>query len=240
MWPIIHIEEFETSLLTLFGVSLVLWRRKADNTLSNPCFRPSLLTSQHLHFQFPITSLLKIFVRSRRDWKKKMPGRIPTLPLFQSLRLRKPLPFFVPFCIVMPTHGERGVGGNFAGREGGNRKHEMMMWGWWWNDLLFTFILQRNFPRAWEEHILLLAFALLWDLCFTSFFLYEYCIWLLARLALGWETNWRKVLAGLDELLARKRKPKRFSKSFASNLCVWRKWADLKINCAKPLRLMKK
>jgi hypothetical protein len=80
--PIIHIEGFETSLLTLLGVSLVLWRRKADNALSNPCFWPSPLTSQHLHFQFPITSVLKIFVRSRRDWKEKMPGRIPTLGSF--------------------------------------------------------------------------------------------------------------------------------------------------------------
>jgi hypothetical protein len=74
--PIIHIEEFETSLLTLFGVSLVLWRRKADSALSNPCFMtlpPNFTTSE-----FPITSLLKSFVRSRRDWKKKMPARIPT------------------------------------------------------------------------------------------------------------------------------------------------------------------
>ncbi len=31
-----------------------------------------------LHFQFLITSLLKFFVRSRRDWKEKMLGRIPT------------------------------------------------------------------------------------------------------------------------------------------------------------------
>jgi hypothetical protein len=54
---------FETSLLTLFGVSLVLWRRKADNAHSNPLFYgPSPLNSQHLHFQFPITSLLKILL----------------------------------------------------------------------------------------------------------------------------------------------------------------------------------
>jgi hypothetical protein len=71
--PIIHIKGFfETSLLTLLGVSLVLWRRKADNEHSNPLFYgPSPLNSQHLHFQFPIASLLKIFVRSRRDWEKK-------------------------------------------------------------------------------------------------------------------------------------------------------------------------
>jgi hypothetical protein len=53
-------------------VSLVLWRRKADNEHNNPLFYgPSPLNSQHLHFQFPIASLLKIFVRSRRDWEKK-------------------------------------------------------------------------------------------------------------------------------------------------------------------------
>jgi hypothetical protein len=65
-------KDFETSLLTLLGVSLVLWRRKADNAHSNPLFYgPRPLTSQHLHFQFLIVTLLKIFVRSRRDWKKK-------------------------------------------------------------------------------------------------------------------------------------------------------------------------
>jgi hypothetical protein len=49
-----------------------------------------------------------------------MPGRITTLPLYQSLRLRKIVAFlFVPFCIVMPTHGKEGGGGIFAGREGG-------------------------------------------------------------------------------------------------------------------------
>jgi hypothetical protein len=31
-------KDFETSLLTLLGVSLVLWRRKADNADSNPLF----------------------------------------------------------------------------------------------------------------------------------------------------------------------------------------------------------
>jgi hypothetical protein len=65
-------KDFETSLLTLLGVSLVLWRRKADNEHSNPLFYcPSPLNSQHLHFQFTVASLLKIFDRSRRDWEKK-------------------------------------------------------------------------------------------------------------------------------------------------------------------------
>jgi hypothetical protein len=65
-------KDFETSLLTLLGMSLVLWRRKADNEQSNPLFYcPSPLNSQHLHFQFTVASLLKIFVRSHRDWEKK-------------------------------------------------------------------------------------------------------------------------------------------------------------------------
>jgi hypothetical protein len=56
-------KDFETSLLTLLGVSLVLWRRKADNEHSNPLFYgPLPQNSQHLHFQFPITSLLKILL----------------------------------------------------------------------------------------------------------------------------------------------------------------------------------
>ncbi len=60
-------------------MSLVLWRRKADNEHSNPLFYcPSTLNSQHLHFQFTVASLLKIFVTSRCDWEKKLPGRIPT------------------------------------------------------------------------------------------------------------------------------------------------------------------
>jgi hypothetical protein len=74
----IHIKEIETLLLTLFGVSLVLWRRNADSALSNPCFMTLPLTSQHLNFQFPIYFNFQNFVRSRRNWKEKMPERIPT------------------------------------------------------------------------------------------------------------------------------------------------------------------
>ncbi len=60
-----------------------------------------------------------------------MPDRNPTLPLFQLLRLRKTVAFFLrPFCIVMPTHGKREVGGGeFCWEEEGNRKCEMMMMG---------------------------------------------------------------------------------------------------------------
>jgi hypothetical protein len=51
--PIIHVEGFETSLLTLLGVSLVLWRRKADNTLSNPCLMALPLNFTTSAFPFP-------------------------------------------------------------------------------------------------------------------------------------------------------------------------------------------
>jgi hypothetical protein len=79
--PIIHNEGFETSLLTLFGVSLVLWRRKADNALNKPCFMALPLNFTTSAFPIPnyfTFKNLKFFVRSRRDWKEKMPGRIPT------------------------------------------------------------------------------------------------------------------------------------------------------------------
>jgi hypothetical protein len=59
-----------------------------------------------------------------------MPDRNPTLPLFQSLRLRKTVAIFLcPFALSCPPMGRERWGGNFAGREGGNRKCEMMMMG---------------------------------------------------------------------------------------------------------------
>jgi hypothetical protein len=165
--PIIHIEEFETSLLTLLGVSLVLWRRKADNALSNPCFMALPLNFTTSAFPIPNYFTFKNFVRSRRDWKKKCREGSRHSPSYNRYGFANQLQLLVPFCIVMPTHGEgEGVGGGtLLGGKGGNRKHEMMMWGWWWNDLLFTFFLQRNFPRAWEEHILLSCFCF----CFEIF-----------------------------------------------------------------------
>ena len=183
-------KDFETSLLTLLGVSLVLWRRKADNAHSNPLFYgPRPLTSQHLHFQFPITSLLKIFVRSRRDWKEKMPGRIPTLPLLQSLRLRKPIAVHCAlWCIVMPTHGG---GGDFCreGRGGLKAWNDddvglMMKWS------AFYILSTKEFLRARGEHILLFALLLFLELCFAP------CIPYFG----SWNKNWGKVLAGLEKM----------------------------------------
>ncbi len=63
---------FGTSLLTLFGVSLVLRRReRLITSIATPVLLPSPLNSQHLHFSFTVASLSNIFVRSRRDWEKK-------------------------------------------------------------------------------------------------------------------------------------------------------------------------
>ncbi len=63
---------FETSLLTLFGVSLVLWRReRLITSIATPVLLPLPLNSQHLHFSFTVASLSKFFVRSRRNWEKK-------------------------------------------------------------------------------------------------------------------------------------------------------------------------
>jgi hypothetical protein len=124
-------KDFETSLLTLLGVSLVLWRRKADNAHSNPLFYGlSPLNSQHLHFQFPITSLLKILLEVIAIGRKNA-GKDPDTPPLPIAMASQTVAFF---CALLHCHahpwGREGVGGVFAGREGGNRKHEMMMmWG---------------------------------------------------------------------------------------------------------------
>jgi hypothetical protein len=57
-------KDFETSLLTLLGVSLVFMKEgKADNEHSNLWFYcPSPLNSQHLHFQFTVALLSKILL----------------------------------------------------------------------------------------------------------------------------------------------------------------------------------
>jgi hypothetical protein len=65
--PITFIEEFETSLLTLFGRVPGFMEGKADSALSNPCFMTS--PSDFTTFEFPISNYFNFqnFVRSRRD-----------------------------------------------------------------------------------------------------------------------------------------------------------------------------
>jgi hypothetical protein len=59
-----------------------------------------------------------------------MPGRNPTIPLYQSLRLRKTVAFFLcPFALSCPPMGRERWEGEFCWEGRGNRKHEMMMMG---------------------------------------------------------------------------------------------------------------
>ncbi len=71
--PSIHIEGFwNLPVNPARCVPGFMEERKADNEHSNPQFYcPLPLNSHHLHFQFTVASLLKNFVRSRRDWEKK-------------------------------------------------------------------------------------------------------------------------------------------------------------------------
>ncbi len=82
--PIIYIEEIETSLLTLFGRVLGFMEGKADSALSNPCFMTS--PSDFTIFEFPISNYFNFqnFVRSRRNSKEKLPGRVPTIHLLHE------------------------------------------------------------------------------------------------------------------------------------------------------------
>ncbi len=114
---------------------------KADNERGNPVLLPlvpefiniCISHLQFLHFQ-------KFFVRGRRDWEKKCRIGIWHSPSSNRYGFAKIVTFFLcPFCIVMPTSGERG--GEFSGGKGGElevRNDD----GWWWDELLFTFFTQ--------------------------------------------------------------------------------------------------
>ncbi len=102
---------------------------KADNERSKPVFiAPCPRIHKHLNFSSTVSTLLKIFVRSRRDWEKKCQIGIRHSPSTNRYGFAKIVAFCLcPFCIVMPTSGERG-GGSFSGGKGG--------WigsvKWWW------------------------------------------------------------------------------------------------------------
>ena len=84
------------------------------------------------NFQFTVASLLKIFVRSRRDWEKKCRIGIRHSPSTNRYGFAKIVAFYLrPFCIVMPTSGER-EGGNFIGGRGG----WMGSVKWWWRVMM--------------------------------------------------------------------------------------------------------
>ena len=114
--PIIHAEG-------LFGTSLFNPSRrvpgfmkggKADNERSNPVLLPLVPEFTNIcisHLQ--LLDFQKIFVRSRRDQEKKCRIGIRHSPSTDRYCFEKIVAFYLcPFCIVMPTSGERG-GGEF-------------------------------------------------------------------------------------------------------------------------------
>jgi hypothetical protein len=113
--PIINIEEIETSLLTLLGVSLVLWRRNADSALSNPCFMTLPLTPQHLNFQFPIYFNFQNFCRVVGIGRKKCRKGFQHSPSSNRYGFANQLQLLVPFdalsCQPMGGGGEFLPGG---------------------------------------------------------------------------------------------------------------------------------
>jgi hypothetical protein len=70
-------KDFETSLLTLLGVSLVLWRRKAENALSNPCFMALPLNFTTSAFLIPDYFTFKIFCEKSSRLEGKNAGKDP-------------------------------------------------------------------------------------------------------------------------------------------------------------------
>jgi hypothetical protein len=149
-------------------MSLVLWRRKADSAVSNPCFMTLHLTSQHLNFQFPITLIFKKFLLEvvAIERKKCREGSRHS-PSFNRYGFANQLQFLLPFdALSCPPMG----GGGFCW--GGTGRVESMKWWCGDDDEMISFLhsfYKRNFPRAWEEHTWLFCFALLWDFCFTPF-----------------------------------------------------------------------
>ena len=158
-----------------------------------------------------------------------MPDRNPTLPLFQSLRLRKTVAFFLcPFCIVMPTHGKREVGGNFAGREGGI---ESVKW-WWWKVMM-----------KWLTFYILYTMAF-WELEGNTklLFVFYFCFldFAFAPCILCFETGepWKPCANSLRS----NGNVCGLWKMFAPNLCAWRKkvcalWKMFALaeKCLRPL-----
>ncbi len=106
-----------------------------------------------------------------------MPGRVPTLPLFESLRLRKSIA--ISLALVMHCHAHPWGGGNFAGgRWGGlkawNDEDVRMMMKWLAFYILFTKGIfrelkkstQRNFCFCFALRFLLLLLCFCTDIAF--------------------------------------------------------------------------
>ncbi len=132
-------------------MSLVLLRGKADSAHNNPCFMapPSEFTT----FEFPISNYFNFqnFVRSCRDSKEKLPGRVPTPPLWIAMASQTNCNFLCPSdALSCPPTGGRGWrgGGIFAGKGWGGLKawdddDVKMMTKW----LAFYNFLQKEFSK---------------------------------------------------------------------------------------------
>ena len=117
----------------------------------------------------------------------------PTLPLYQSLRLRKNN--YILFCALLHCHAhpweERG-GGKFAGREGGNRKCEMMMDDDEMNYFLHSLYNGILRARGWHS---------------TNFWLFTFCSWtLFAPCMLYFETDGSQKFLPQNFALVKKKK----------------------------------
>ncbi len=110
-------KDFETSLLTLFGVSLVLWRReRLITSIATPVLLP--LAPKFSTSAFPIYSC---FTFKNFLWEVVAIG---------SYGFANSCILFVPFLHCHAHPWERGGwGGDFCWDGRGNRKHEMMMIG---------------------------------------------------------------------------------------------------------------
>jgi hypothetical protein len=91
-------KDFETSLLTLLSVSLVLWRTKADNTLSNPCFMALPLNFTTSAFPIPNYFTFKNFLLEVVAIERKNAGKDPDSNYFDIFLLHSP-----HVCIVISS-----------------------------------------------------------------------------------------------------------------------------------------
>ena len=102
--PLFISKDFVTSLLTLFGVSLVLWRRERQITsIATPFYCPLSPNSQTSAFLIYSCYTFRNFVRSRRDWEKKCWMGIRQSPYRSRTMFCFTMPFFTPSTNVNST-----------------------------------------------------------------------------------------------------------------------------------------
>ncbi len=184
---------------------------------------PVLWLSPRLHniwiFNFQFTQLLKFLLEVVAIGRKTCRKGFRHSPSFNRYGFANHCNSLCPFVLSCPP-----MGGDFAGE--GLGRIESMKWWCGDDDEMISFLhsfYKRNFPRAWEEHTWLFAFALLGDFCFTPFIFVRTSHLTSCIFSFGSETNWRKFWQAWRNFWWRE-------KIFALSENV----------CAKPLRLMEK